>query len=360
MQIACEVARRAQGIAEPNPTVGCVIVADDEIISEGWTQAYGSDHAEVHAIRRVPEKKRHRLANATLYVTLEPCCHHGKTPPCTDAILAAQIPKVVIGTEDPFPEVAGKGIQQLRDAQVDVYVGAAADEATSLIAPYLKLQSTGLPWIIAKWAMTLDGKIATSTRSSQWISSEPSREIVHTIRGRVDGIMVGIGTAMADDPKLTARPAGRRTATRIVVDSEARLPTDSQLARTATEIPVLLAVGPNASSDSISNLEALGVEVLRHASADPNQRLQALLEELGRRRMTNILVEGGEALLGSLFDRRQIDELHVFVAPKLAGGGKSLSPIGGQGIDNMIDALALTNLEWKQVGPDMYIQGRTA
>ena len=252
---AINVARQARGYAEPNPTVGCVIAVGENVIAEGWTQTYGSDHAEVHAIGGIAQEQLANLADATMYVTLEPCCHHGKTPPCTDAILATPIRRVVVAMEDPFPQVAGHGIQQLRESGREVIVGVCEQEAKQLIAPYLKLQRKQWPWIIAKWAMTLDGRIASSTLDSQWISSPASREIVHQLRGRVDAIMVGIGTAIADDPRLTARVPGGivpRVATRIVVDSKAKLPLDSNLVATANEIPVLLAVGPEADDERLS------------------------------------------------------------------------------------------------------------
>jgi diaminohydroxyphosphoribosylaminopyrimidine deaminase/5-amino-6-(5-phosphoribosylamino)uracil reductase len=352
---ACEVAQHARGHAEPNPTVGCVIATDDTVIAEGWTQAYGGDHAEVHAILNAGDAD---LLDATLYVTLEPCCHHGKTPPCTEVILNTNIKRVVVATEDPFPKVAGKGIEQLRAAGINVELGVARAEATALLAPYLKMQTQGKPWIIAKWAMTIDGKIATSTGDSQWISSPESRRIVHELRGRVDGVMVGIGTAIADDPLLTARPEGARVATRIVVDSDARLPPTSRLAKTASVTPIILAVASDAEQASVNRLENLGIEILQFAGNDYGERLESLLVELGKRRMTNVLVEGGAKLLGSLFDADQIDEVHAFVSPKLTGGQAALSPIGGQGISKMRQAVELTGTSWRQVENDIYASGR--
>lgn len=358
MQRACRAAERARGFAEPNPTVGCVIAVGAEVIAEGWTQRYGSEHAEVHAISQVAPNDVNRLANATMYVTLEPCCHHGKTPPCTDAIIRSRIRRVVIATEDPFPKVDGKGLAQLRQAGIDVQVGIGQEDALQLLAPYLKRQREGRPWIMAKWAMTLDGKMATTSGDSQWISSPTSRKIVHQLRGRVDGIMVGIGTAIADDPLLTARPAGHRVATRIVFDSRARLPLESQLAKTAGEVPVLLVSGPEADEVALQKLADTGISLLRLSGIDHRERLEQLMDELGRRNLTNVLVEGGAGLLGGLLVGQHIDEVHAFIAPKIIGGSSAITPIGGIGIPRMQDAIQLNGVSWVPVEDDIYMVGR--
>jgi diaminohydroxyphosphoribosylaminopyrimidine deaminase/5-amino-6-(5-phosphoribosylamino)uracil reductase len=224
----------------------------------------------------------------------------------------------------------------------------------------LKLLKTGRPWIIAKWAMTLDGKTASRTGSSQWISNEQSREIVHAIRGRVDAVMVGRGTARQDDPLLTARPPGPRTALRVVVDTKASLSSESQLARTAREVPVLVAAGTQASPGDRERLEEAGCELFVCRGDTHSARLVELLKELGRRRLTNVLVEGGGELVGSLLDSGEIDEVHVFIAPKLVGGASATSPIGGEGIEEMAQALALKEPEVRQVGSDVYVRGRVA
>src|SRR5262249_49286375 len=225
MRRALELAERGRGYVEPNPLVGAVIVRDDRPVGEGWHQRFGEAHAEVNALAAAGEAAR----GATLYVTLEPCCHHGKTPPCTDAIIAAGIARVICAQRDPFPKVSGGGIAAPEAAGIAVEVGAMTDAAQRLNAPYLKLLHTGKPWVIAKWAISLDGKIATANGDSKWISGEASRAIVHQLRGRMDAIIVGHRTAELDDPLLTARPAGARTATRIVVDSRATLSPNSQL-----------------------------------------------------------------------------------------------------------------------------------
>jgi diaminohydroxyphosphoribosylaminopyrimidine deaminase / 5-amino-6-(5-phosphoribosylamino)uracil reductase len=370
MARALELATRGQGFVEPNPMVGCVIVRDGAIVGEGWHQRFGGPHAEVEALRSAGS----RAHGATAYVNLEPCCHHGKTPPCTDAVISAGIARVVCAQQDPFEAVSGHGIAALRSAGIAVDIGIGEAEARRINAPYLKLISTGRPWIIAKWAMTLDGKIATRTGDSRWISSEASRELVHAIRGRVDGIMVGRGTVEKDDPLLTARPPGPRIATRIIIDSKASLSSDSQLVRTAREAPVLIAATAAASQINVDRLTSAGCEVflpladdqLRQDSpwrgdcAAPHQAaisIPALLTELGRRRMTNILVEGGSQLLGSLFDTGAIDEVHIFIAPKLIGGHEAPSPIGGAGLDQIASSLQLGDIEVTHSGEDLHVHG---
>lgn len=334
--------------------VGCVIARGAEIVGEGWHRRFGQAHAEVEALQIAGS----RACGATLYVTLEPCCHRGKTPPCTRAILAAGVARVVAAMADPFPQVAGGGLAELLAAGVEVQSGILENEARKLNAPYLKLLSTGRPWIVAKWAMTLDGKIAVRTGDSRWISSPASRQLVHQLRGRMDAILVGRGTAAADDPQLTARPPGPRTALRIVVDTRASLSLKSQLVRTAREVPVLVAVGPEATSADCANLQAAGCEILVGDGATSQARLEMLFDELGRRRMTNVLIEGGGRLLGSLFDARLIDEVHVFIAPKLAGGTEAPSPVAGRGVDAISAALAVEDLAVREIAGDLYLQGR--
>jgi diaminohydroxyphosphoribosylaminopyrimidine deaminase / 5-amino-6-(5-phosphoribosylamino)uracil reductase len=354
---ALELARRGQGFVEPNPMVGCVIVRGGEIVGEGWHQRFGGPHAEVEALAAAGE----RAQGATLYVTLEPCCHHGKTPPCSEAVIAAGIKRVVAAMRDPFPTVAGGGFEQFRAAGVEVEVGLCEAEARELNAPYLKLLSTGRPWVIAKWAMTLDGKLATRSGDSRWISGEASRAIVHELRGRVDAVVVGRRTAELDDPLLTARPASGsppRIATRIVLDSHAGLASGSQLVRTSREFPTLVACCPGASDADAQRLASAGCEVLRLASTSPHERLSQLLDGLGRRRMTNVLVEGGSELLGALFDARQIDEVHVFIAPQLVGGQSAPSPLAGAGLERMADAIAAANPQIQTIGGDIYLSGR--
>src|SRR6516164_5470676 len=236
MMRALALAERGRGHVEPNPLVGAVVVRDGRLIGEGWHQRYGQAHAEVNALAAAGDAAR----GATLYVTLEPCCHFGKTPPCTDAVLRAGIRRVVAAMPDPFPAVAGKGAELLRQAGVTVEFGVGEAEARRLNAPYLKLLATGRPWVHAKWAMTLDGKIATRSGDSRWISNEASRRRVHELRGRMPAIIAGLGTVLADNPQLTARPPGPRTPLRVILDSQGRIHDDSILVQTAHETPTIV------------------------------------------------------------------------------------------------------------------------
>ena len=356
MERALELAERGRGFVEPNPLVGCVIVDAHGVAAEGWHARYGGPHAEVVAL----EAASGRAAGSTLYVTLEPCCHFGKTPPCVQAILRAGVRRVVAAMSDPFTAVSGRGLAELQAAGVITEVGLLEPDARRLNAPYLKLLQSGRPWLIAKWAMTLDGKINTASGESQWITGPESRAVVHRLRGRMDAILVGRGTAAADDPLLTARPPGPRTATRIVLDSQASLSPTSRLAKTARETPTLIVVGPQASVERCKSLTALGCEIFAATGETPPARMLALLDELGRRRLTHVLIEAGGRVLGSLLDARQIDEAHVFIAPLVVGGERALSPVGGEGLQRLADALRLEDARSEVCGADMHIFGRIA
>lgn len=357
MELALSLAFRGQGFVEPNPMVGCVIAQDGKVVASGYHERFGGPHAEIQAISSAGSQAE----GSTLYVTLEPCCHFGKTPPCTQAIIAAGVKRVVAAMRDPFPKVAGGGFAELQAAGIEVVSGVLQAKAEELNAPYLKLIREGRPWVIAKWAMTLDGKIATSTGQSKWISGPESREIVQQLRGRMDAIVVGRRTAELDDPLLTARstklkPA--RVATRIVVDSGASLSLSSQLVRTAREFPLLVAVNTNAEASKVQQLTAAGAEVVQLAGSSPSERLSQLLDELGERRMTHILVEGGGQLLGSLFDAKLVDEAHCFIARKIFGGSGSPGPIGGDGVTSPETALQFIRHVQGWSGDDIYIHGR--
>ena len=356
MARALDLAKRGEGAVEPNPMVGCVIVRDGEIVGEGHHAKFGGPHAEVAALGVAGA----RAKGADVYVTLEPCAHQGKTPPCSQALIDAGPRRVVVAQRDPFAEVAGRGIEQLLAAGIDVEVGLLEAEARQLNAPYLKVIETGRPWIIAKWAMSLDGKLATHTRDSRWISCKASQAIVHRLRARADAILVGSKTAAADDPLLTARPPGVRTATRIVLDSHASLALESQLVRTADEVPVIVATSEEAPAKQRQRLAESGCDVLVCEGTTAHERLPWLLHELGRRRMTNVLVEGGGQVLGSLLDLDQIDEVHAFIAPKLIGGADAPPAFAGRGIDRLSDALRLGDVRIEQSGTDIYVRGRVA
>lgn len=348
MRRALELAAKGEGRVEPNPMVGCVLVKDGQIVGEGYHEQFGGPHAEVNALRAAGEAAH----GATAYVTLEPCCHAGKTPPCTEALLAAGVSRLICANRDPFPKVDGGGIQALEAAGIPCEVGLLEEEARRLMAPYLKLVTTGRPWVIAKWAMTLDGKIATRTGGSQWISGEASRARVHELRGRVDAVIAGAGTLIADDPLLNARPAGPRTPLRIVLAGDRSLPLDRRLWNSPDDGPVLVAIGQGYPTDEATKLEALGVEVMAASPAE-------LLEELGKRRMTNVLVEGGGKLLGRLFDEQLVDEAWAFIAPKIVGG-VAASPVAGLGIELMAQAFELSEATYQSIGGDMLVRGRVA
>jgi len=354
MARAVELASRGIGGVEPNPPVGCLIVREGRLIAEGWHTCFGGPHAEVMALRALGGIAQ----GATMYVTLEPCCHHGKTPPCTDAILQAGVCRVVVAVPDPFPQVAGQGIARLRDAGVVVDLLPDCQPARDLVAPYLKLIARRRPWVIAKWAMTLDGKLATRSGDSQWISNAASRRIVHQLRGRVDAILVGRRTVEADDPLLTARPPGPRQAVRVVVDSMAAIDPRSKLVASARDIPVVIATGPEADRTNLEVLRRAGCELLQCPAHDPAARITQLLDTLGERQMTNVLVEGGGNLLGSLFDLQEVDEVHVFIAPKLVGGATATTPVGGRGVATIADALQLADAQLDAIEGDAYIHGR--
>jgi diaminohydroxyphosphoribosylaminopyrimidine deaminase/5-amino-6-(5-phosphoribosylamino)uracil reductase len=350
MRRALELAERGRGYVEPNPLVGAVLVRDGQVVGEGWHQKFGEAHAEINALAMAGALAR----GATLFVTLEPCCHHGKTPPCTDAVINAGIARVVGALEDPFPQVAGQGATQLRAAGIPIDFGLCAIEARRQNGPYLKLLATGRPYVHAKWAMSLDGKIATRTGDSKWISNETSRRRVHELRGRMDGILVGIGTALADDPLLTARPPGPREACRVVLDSRARLPITSQLVRTASEVPTMIVTLPSQAADG---LMAAGCEVLPLPfQRDGKPDVSLLLFELSRRRWTNLLIEGGSEVLGSFFDMDFVDEVHLFLAPKLIGSADAKSPVAGVGWPAIARSLRWTTEAIENLDGDVYLR----
>lgn len=348
MRHALALAARGRGAVEPNPMVGAVVLdAAGRPVGDGWHQQFGGPHAEVYALAAAGEAAR----GGTLIVTLEPCSHQGKTPPCTDAVRKAGIRRVVAAMADPFPHVAGTGLTILRDAGIEVQVGLCELEARRLNAPYLKLIRTGRPWVHAKWAMTLDGKIAAGGGDSRWISGEESRARVHTMRGRSDAILVGRRTVVVDDPLLTARPPGPRVPARVVVSASGVLPEVCRLRTTAREAPVVIYTAPG-NENRLASWAASSAEVVPIDALSP----ASILDDLGRRRMTNVLVEGGAGLLGSFVDAGAVDEFHVFIAPKVAGGAGP-SAVGGRGFERMADALRLAEFTFEQSGEDVYLHG---
>lgn len=357
MARALALAERGTGWTSPNPLVGAVIVKDGRIIGEGWHTACGQPHAEREALAACDEDP----AGSTLYVTLEPCCHWGKTPPCTDAILEAGIARVVVGALDPNPLVAGQGCAQLREAGTVVETGVLEEGCRHLNEVFFHFITTGRPLVVLKYAMTLDGKAATRTGASRWITGPEARERVHRDRHRFTAIMVGIGTALADDPALTCRLEGGpwRQPLRIVVDSQGRLPLDALLVRTAQEIPTLVAVGPQASAERTGALREAGCSVWVSPPAERGNgavNLPALLDYVGGLGIDSILVEGGPALHGAFIDGGLANRVQAYIAPKLFGGASAPGPVAGRGVALPADALCLSSPTITALGPDLLLE----
>jgi diaminohydroxyphosphoribosylaminopyrimidine deaminase/5-amino-6-(5-phosphoribosylamino)uracil reductase len=349
MQRALELAERGRGAVEPNPLVGAVVVRDRTIVGEGWHAHFGGPHAERVALEAAGQAAR----GSTLYSTLEPCCHTGKTPPCTNAIVTAGIARVVAAMRDPFPDVAGRGISSLKAAGLAVAMGVESERARNLNRPYLTLVTSGRPYVHAKWAMTLDGKIAPASGQSKWISSQESRQMVHELRARMDAVIVGAGTVRNDDPLLTARPPGPRIAKRIVLSSTGELPQGCRLLQSLDQAPLIVATLAGRGTD------LRGCEVIELPEDDGRPSVAGLVRELGRRRMTNVLLEGGARLFGSFHDRALLDELHVFIAPRLLGGASALSPIAGAGLPDLNSGRRpMIACRFADCGPDIYINAR--
>jgi diaminohydroxyphosphoribosylaminopyrimidine deaminase/5-amino-6-(5-phosphoribosylamino)uracil reductase len=355
---AIELAQQGRGRVSPNPMVGAVIGRHDEVISEGFHGQLGGPHAEVEAIAAAGERD---LEGATLYVSLEPCCHHGRTPPCTDAIRRAGIRRVVVGSEDPSHHAAGRGLGILRDEGVEVVVadGELATRARLLNQPFRKHSRTGCPWVLFKSAMTLDGKVATGSGDSKWISSEDSRRVAHRWRAECDAVAIGVGTALSDDPQLTARVDGvARQPRRIVFDSLGRLPLDSRLVATAREVPLIVVVSRAAPRAATDALEAHRAEVIVAPGENEPARVRSALQQLGAAEVGSILLEGGPHLAGAFFDAGEIDEVRLFVAPLLLGGRTARDPLAGEGVETIADAVRALTLECEQIGEDLLISAR--
>jgi diaminohydroxyphosphoribosylaminopyrimidine deaminase/5-amino-6-(5-phosphoribosylamino)uracil reductase len=358
---ALELAERGRGWAEPNPVVGAVLVRDGEVIGEGWHRRYGGPHAEVEALRDC-EHRGANPAGAALFVTLEPCCHWGKTPPCVDAVLAARVGGVWAAMQDPAPWVNGRGLARLRDAGVPVHVGLMEDRARRLNEAWLKGLATGLPWVVAKWAQTLDGRLGTRSGDSRWISGEASRRWVHELRARVDAVVVGIGTVKSDNPELNARGVElRRLARRVVVDPRLELPLDSRLVTTlrhgADAAPVTVICGPVQGELELRReaLEAAGVEVMPVGWREGcGLDLGAAWGRLAREhRAARVLVEGGAGLIGQLFLQGQVDEVVAFVAPRLLGDPDAVPVARGLSPQRIDEALRLELRDVERLGEDV-------
>jgi diaminohydroxyphosphoribosylaminopyrimidine deaminase/5-amino-6-(5-phosphoribosylamino)uracil reductase len=343
------------GHPSPNPHVGAVLVKNTELIATGYHERAGAEHAETLAIRNAGA----RAVGATLYVTLEPCNHHGRTPPCTDAIIGSKIARVVVGCRDPNPHVEGKGLEALRAAGVEVVLGVREAHCRAQILPWTKHVTTGLPYVSIKLALSLDGRIATRSGASKWVTGPDARAKVHLLRSRSDGVAVGIGTAVTDDPRLTVRDTPGDSPLRIVFDTNLRLQAESRLAQTAREIPTLVLCGPDASTEAEAALSALGVECLRlPLSTEGRLDVVAALSVLAQRGVVTLLVEGGAELAGSFLAGRLADELHAFIAPILLGPRGRPGAVDWAGPDTPQQAPRIAAPAWELVGEDAYVHGR--
>jgi diaminohydroxyphosphoribosylaminopyrimidine deaminase/5-amino-6-(5-phosphoribosylamino)uracil reductase len=354
---AIELAANGRGMTSPNPMVGAVVARDGRVIGEGWHAAYGEAHAEREALAACSEDPR----GATLFVSLEPCCHQGKTPPCTDAIVQAGIARVVVASDDPTEKASGRGLGILRDEGIEVVVadGEAAAKARILNQPFRKHARTGRPHVLFKSAMTLDGKVATHTGDSKWISGEDSRARAHRWRSECDAVAVGIGTALADDPLLTARvEAVFRQPRRVVFDSEARLPVDSQLVRSAPEVPLTVVVSRAAGRRATDALEAAGADVIVATGENEPARVRSALDQLGSAGISSLLLEGGPKLAGAFLDAGEVDEIRLFIAPVVVGGSKARDPLEGEGVERIAEATRALSMCVERIADDVLICAR--
>ena len=364
MRRAIELAKKGSGHVNPNPLVGAVIVRDGEIIGEGYHECYGQLHAERNAIANA-KKRGNSLEGSTIYVTLEPCCHYGKTPPCTEAIIEEKIARGVVGSDDPNPLVSGKGFQMLREKGIEVIPHFLKEECDAMNHVFFHYIRTGTPYVAMKYAMTMDGKIACYTGDSKWVTGEESRAHVQTLRNHYKGIMAGIGTVLADDPMLNCRIEGGRDPIRIIADSHLRIPIDSQLVRTAGQQPLIVACLPDADEEKAAQLQEKGVEVLRIpgvTTADITEEqkevisLPVLMKELGARKIDGILLEGGGQLNESALQAGIVDRIYCYIAPKIFGGAQAKTPVEGQGLTRAADAWQFNRIGMQEFGQDILLE----
>ena len=357
MRRALELARKGEGHTSPNPMVGCVVVKDGRIISEGYHEKYGEFHAERNALTRCTED----TAGADLYVTLEPCCHQGKTPPCTDIIIEKKIARVFVGSMDSNPLVAGKGVQILREHGIYVETGILEEECLKLNEVFYHYITTKTPFVVMKYAMTLDGKIACATGDSKWVTGEIARTQVHRMRGRYRGIMVGIGTVLADDPMLNCRVEGGVDPVRIICDSNLHIPLESQIVKTTSEIETIVACSQESleaerKQEKIRKLKDAGIQLIGTEGAH-GVNLVELMKKLGEQNIDSILLEGGGTLNASALEDGIVNKVYAYIAGKLIGGMDARSPVEGMGIDRMADAITLKDMEIERLGDDFCIVG---
>jgi len=358
MRRALDLAARARGRTSPNPMVGAVIVKDGQVVGEGFHAYAGSDHAEAEALREAGAA----AAEGTLYVSLEPCCHHGRTPPCVERIVRAGIRRVVAACEDPNPSVSGRGIASLREAGVTVDVGLLGEEAARLNEAFFKYIRTGFPFVTLKVAASLDGKIATRTGESRWITGESARRRVHQLRNEVDAVLVGIGTVLRDDPLLTTRLgiAEQRDPIRIIVDNLARLPLRAKVVNRASTAPTILAVSQMAPRTKLEALEREGVQVIVVENSPRRVSLERLMEVLGKRGILSVMIEGGAEINASALREGVADKVLVFLAPILIGGKSTPTAVGGDGIESLTQVLRLRNVRIERFDGDILVEAYIA
>lgn len=355
MRMALRLARRGLGNTTPNPAVGAVIVADGRVIARGYHHRAGLPHAEREALAQLGD----RAPGGTLYVTLEPCHHRGRTPPCTEAIVASGLRRVVIGMNDPNPDVRGGGCRYLQKQGLEVVSGVLEAECRRLNEVFIRHVTSKRPFVAVKSALTLDGWTATRTGSSRWVTGPEARRYVHRLRARLDAVMVGIGTVLADDPRLTVRLGRRqqRQPLRIVVDTSLRVPEGAKVLQDCAVVPTLLAHGPDVQRRAIGRLHGKGVTTLALPRGTGGVDLHALMDHLGKMKVTGVLIEGGAALLGSLVRARLVDRFYIFKAPKLLGGGDGVPMIAGTGAGQMTDCVRLGDIRTRRYGGDLLIEG---
>ena len=357
MSRALELAKKGEGHVSPNPMVGCVVVKDNRVIAEGYHEKYGEYHAERNALLSCTEDP----AGADLYVTLEPCCHHGKTPPCTDIIIEKKIARVFVGSGDPNPLVAGRGLEILEEAGIQVETGILEKECKKLNEVFFYYMTTKMPFVVMKYAMSLDGKIACATGDSRWVTGEEARAEVHDMRKRYAAIMVGIRTVELDDPMLNCRTEEGVDPLRVICDSRLRIASDSHIVRTAHEIPTVVACSHHALEDSrkarkVEQLKEAGIEIIG-TSRMKGVNLKELLKKLGERGIDSVLIEGGSMIHGSALEAGVVNKVYAYISPKIIGGLDAPSPIGGLGAEKIAECAVLIDREIRQLGEDICISG---
>lgn len=355
MKLAIQLALQGTGHTSPNPLVGAVIVKDDQIIGQGYHARYGDLHAERAALAACTQSPE----GATIYVTLEPCCHHGKQPPCTEAILESGIKHVIIGSRDPNPLVSGKGSRILREHGIEVTENFMREECDAINVIFFHYIQTGMPYVTLKYAMTMDGRIATRTGASRWITGEKARENVHKDRNRHAAILAGIGTVLTDDPLLNCRIEGGKDPLRVICDTKLRIPLDSQIVRTAKEIPTIIAAGEDLDqsiSSKLTALKAAGCRILPLPLKDEHLDLHALMESLGKEKIDSVLIEGGSQIAWSALSCGIVNKIQTYIAPKIFGSQEAPGPVGGTGVELPAECFALGTPDIRMLGDDILIE----